>query len=125
MLDSESCSVPAAGRQLLQCPTFRFRGVNAIGDENCRNAWSQRNIELIEREGQAFAARLDVRFLACPAVKKCCGPKFMRDLSKCKILCARKEMFGNFIAGEFSSQKLDINADLSAPRDGYQSHLVR
>src|SRR5437016_3909467 len=112
-------------RNFLESPARGLCGIETIAEQCCGAVRPERDVELIERERQAFATGLYVSLLAGPAIEERRQPRLGRDGIKLSDFSLREEAFGNLVAGKIGAHEFDIDANLSSHSNSNQRQLMR
>ena len=123
--DCNSSCIIRSWQKFLQRPTRHFSRIFSILEECCRFSWYEGNIELIERDGQAFSPCFDIRFFACPTVKKGLLLYIVGQRTEKRLLIWRKAHFGQSLVINACTFILKINPDLPGKGKSVQCKIVR
>src|SRR5262245_52107703 len=124
-LNRHGPGIPRTRRQAAHRPALRFRGSSTVSQQSSRLAGSQRDVELVEWDGQPLAAGLDVRFLARPAIEEGRNPEMIRQTAQHSGFVRRKESLGDRLPCKVRPDVLDINTHFALPCHRIQRQPMR
>lgn len=124
LLHGQSGRVISGRLEIEQSPSGRFSWVHRIVQERSRLPRSKRHFELIQSLGDSFASRLEVGFLARPAIKKALSLLLLRQRQYVGRFCRAEKALDDLLHSGDRTNALDVNPDLSATRDRVKSQIV-
>src|SRR5881394_4331607 len=95
LLDRDSRGITLARENFVEDPTLGVGWIDTAFQQHRRRVRHNRDIKLIERTIQTFAARLDVSFFPRPTIEEAARAQFLWHVAKLCDFGGRKEVTGN------------------------------
>lgn len=119
--DADCAGIAFSGGNLPQRPACGFARIGTCSHERILIAYFQRNVKLIEREGESVADGFYVGLFTGPATKECLSA--FRDWERAEdpLLVLRKKSPCNRFAVPLVGNLFDIDSDRAIAREGQKS----